>query len=612
MASSTNHIARLPGQVPGKADRDTLLALRERFISDPAHTDLSMLRPVIARSWQRSVLCNVSTATKTMEAMAEPQLDEQFLRCADPIMAELERLCIDAHGCVSLADPMGTISVFRGEPAMVRWADRIFPTLGGCMSEDLIGTNSDGTAIEEGSPVQVWGGEHFNESLQDTYCTSVPIRDPLRRSIRGVLSIALPEKLATGLDPRAVLFIVQGAAAEITRALTDRLAAREQALLSEYLREVRKRGAEAVIAMDAHTTIVNRGAMQLLDQNDYAVLAAYAREGGQRDRPAEHEVHCSPGRVLQLQMRPVIGGDTAAGTVMRLRELKGRRGGIAVAQGAVRHDDFQEVVGESMALRRALQGASTAANRGMSAYILGEAGTGKHLLGRALASRLAGSLAGKGAGLEIDPGSGERFDPAMVAAHLAAGQTVLLHRADLLGGPSCDHLATEMEGIDQPRLVLTARDLNDGMLPLISAVQGVEIQMPPLRTRREDIPLLVAHFLGQLDRPRRAAPRLVEMLAAAEWPGNVAQLREVVEAAALQSAASEVRVEDLPQVHRQALSRSRLSRLQKAELQQIQEALIEAGGNRLRAASILRIGRSTLYRRIDFYTSRGFDLQTTS
>lgn len=598
----------MTGGIVGPGDRDALIALRERFINDPDNTDLSMLRPVIARSWRRSMLCNVSTAKRAMEAIAVPQLDEQVLRCAEPVLSELERLCMDTHGCVSLADPMGTIAVFRGEPAMVRWAEKIFPTSGGRMSEELIGTNSDGTAIEEGGAVQVWGGEHFNEALQDSYCTSVPIRDPLRRSVRGVLSLSLPEQLAADLDPRSVLLIAQGAAAQITSALADRLAAREQALLAEYLREVRKRGAEAVIAMDDHTTIVNRGAMQMLDQGDYAVLAAYARDAALVDRALDMEVHCSRERVLQLQMRSVGTQGAGAGTVMRLRPVESNPRPTISTASAPREELFKEMVGASSALRRAVGIATTALERHMSAYIVGEPGTGKRLLARSLAMGLAAAEGMSSFDLSVDGA----LDLDAVGKAAAAGQLIQIHEADQMDEAACTGLAAMLGGPQSPVMILTAQKITDTLLPLVSALRGVEIQMPPLRTRREDIPLLIKHFLQRLEPERRPASRLVEALAAAEWPGNVSQLKQVVETAALQASGREVRLDDLTEVHRRLLARSRLSRLQKAELEQIREALVEAGGNRLRAASILRIGRSTLYRRIDFYTSRGFALDLQS
>lgn len=589
--------------LPGKADRAALEALRGQFIADPHHTDLSVLRPVIARSWRRSALCQVSTARGVMEAITDPHIDEQFLRCAEPVLAELEQLCRDTDGCVSLSDPVGTMAVFRGEPAMVRWAAKTFPTLGGCMSEDVVGTNSDGTAIEEGRAVQVWGGEHYNEALQETYCTSVPIHDPLRRSIRGVLSLTLPERVVMGVDPRSILVIVQGAAAEITRSLVARLAAREQSLLTEYLREIRKRGADAVIAMDEQTTIANRGATQMLDQSDFAVLAAYARDAAQLDRPAEFEVRNARDERIQAQIRPVTADDAPAGSVMRLRKVGGILPGPARAlRGSVPESQFAEMVGQSLGFRRAIEAAGTAGRHAMPAYIVGEPGTGKRHLGEILVRLLADRCT-------IHHCSDLEGDLDPIISDLGSDAAVLLHHVDALAGADRDRLIEMLGRVERPRLVVTMDRLTDDLLPLVSALHGVEISMPPLRTRREDVPLLVAAFQHASGSPRRVSAKLIELLAGAEWPGNVRQLKEVVEGAALQATGREISTDDLSLPHRRALARSRLSRLQTAELEQISDALVEAGGNRLRAAAILRIGRSTLYRKIDFYTSRGFDLE---
>lgn len=588
----------------GSLSKSAIISLREQFLDDPRNTDLSALRPVIARSWQRSVLCQVSPAQKAMELIAKPQIDEQILRSASPILTELERLCIDSQGIVTLSDSIGTIADFRGDPQMVRRAEKCFPILGGCMSEDQVGTNSEGTAIEEGGAVQVWGAEHFNDALQDMYCTSVPIRDPLRRSIRGVLSLAFPERLVVGMDPRSIMLILQGAASEITSALAARLAAKEQSLLAEYLREVRKRGSEAVVAMDGRTTIASRGAMQLLDQSDYAVLAGYAQEVQATERPMEREICCGPDRTLHLQVRPVSAGDSEAGSVIRLRKVESRTR-VVVPRASASKEHFEHIVGKSSTFKRSVEGAATAASREIPAYIVGEAGTGKRLLAEAVAGQLSSDISTyECSAVSLD----NPLDLQKVDDELSQGSALILHDVESLPAIFRDQLADLISSKAQPRIVMTAKKVTDELLPLISSMQGIEIQMPPLRTRREDIPLLVEHFLNQMPQKRRAGARLMELLVGAEWPGNVRQLKEVVESAALKASGGEVKVEDLTELHRRALARSRLSRLQKAELDQIREALVEAGGNRLRAAEILRIGRSTLYRKIDSYTSRGFDI----
>lgn len=578
-----------------------LLELRERFVSDPVNTDLSMLRPVIERSWRRSQACRISPGTRVFDAVADPRLDEQLLRCADPVLTELERMCLDTGGSVALADASGTMALTRGEASVVRWLETVFPLVGARMSEDVTGTNSDGTALEEGAAVQVWTAEHFTEALQDSCCTSVPIKDPLRGSVRGVLSLSLPEHIALQSDPRSILLIVQGAAAEITRLLAAKLAAREQRLLTAYLTEVRKRGTDAVVAMDERTTIASRRATQLLDGGDYSVLAGYARESEQRHAAVEHDVVVGPDRVLRLEARPLGDPGKQMGTVMRLRRVSPSAVRPARTSSS-RRDGFGGLIGESLPLRRAVEAAGAVCARGMPAYLLGEQGTGKNLLARSMAARLAQRA------VHIDCDSAECTLNELASA-LNDGAAAVLHHVERLDAHGRDALVEILEATEAPRVVLTARKLTDETLPVVAALCGIEITMPPLRARREDIAPLVSHFLQiWTEGPRRASPRLLEALASADYPGNVRQLKDIVETAARHSAFSEVTLDDLPTVHRRLLARSPLSRLEEAELQQIREAIAEAGGNRLRAAAILQIGRSTLYRRMNDFTRRGYDV----
>jgi len=596
------------GLRPVACDRDSQSAVRtlqDRFLSNPGQTDLSSLRPVIARSWRRSLMCNVDPGMAAVEARAEPRLDEQVLRCAEPVLSYLEHLCADTNGCVSLSDPSGTTAVFRGAPSVVRWAETRFPILGGCMTEERAGTNSDGTALEEGVAVQVWGSEHYIEAMKDTCCTSVPIRDPLRQSVRGILALSLPARIALDSDPRSIALIVYGAAAEVTRALEARLAAREQALLSAYLREVRKRGTIAVVAMDERTTIASRRAMQLLDQSDYAVLAGYAREAEELRRPVDFRMTAVSGQHLCLNASPVGAGEEVAGVVMRLRAPSPVASASRHSAGG-RQDPFSTVVGESPALRRVVEVANTACDRGTPLWIVGEAGTGKRHLAEAVAARMWDVTA------TIDCGASDAASPAVgdrVREELGHGHAVVLHHVDALAPLLREQLLDVITSAERPKVVLTALKLTDETMRVVSDLQFVDVAMPPLRLRREDIPLLVSHFLAGLrPGPMRASSRLLQVLVEADWQGNVRQLKHVVENAASRVTGDEVGLCDLTDAQRRGLARCRLSRLEEVELQQIREALAEARGNRVQAAALLQIGRSTLYRRIEMYERRGFDV----
>jgi transcriptional regulator of acetoin/glycerol metabolism len=592
------------GQVPrvGEQTNSEIQLLRERFLADPAVTDLSSLRPVIARSWQRSLACNVAAGAAFPEA-AEVRADEQLLMAAEPVLTELERLCSDGGGTVVLTDAEGTLAVFRGDAVERRKAERVFPLLGARMGEDLIGTNSDGTVLEEGEAVQVWGAEHFNESLQTSYCTSVPIRDPIRKSVRGVLGLMLPERLARGIDPRSVLLTVNGAAADISRRLAERLAAREQALMSEYLREVRKRGADAVVAMDDRTTIASRSALSMLDQSDFAVLSALARNVDQGRGMIQHRLNVSAGREVRLNIRPMELGAGAA--VMRVQVQTRSPGAAPALAGREASAQFHGVVGTSRALRRAIDAAGAAVSRRMPAYIVGEQGSGKRTLAEGMAARLSDvtSL------FDFSQRSSSGTTIEDIDSALEQGGAVVLHRMDRCTPVLADDLTALLHVLEQPQLVLTARVIDDELLPVLSALRGIEVTMPPLRDRREDIVPLASHILRRdLGRDIRLSPKLRDALVAADWPGNVRQLGELIESAASRSLTGELHLADLSAAQLRSLGTARLTRLEEAELQQIRAALAEAGWNRVRAATLLGIGRSTLYRKIEAYEAKGFNL----
>jgi len=136
----------------------------------------------------------------------------------------------------------------------------------------------------------------------------------------------------------------------------------------------------------------------------------------------------------------------------------------------------------------------------------------------------------------------------------------------------------------------------------------VEIDLPPLRERVEDIPLLVEHFLKNFGRERAreftVSPPALSALLAYEWPGNVRELENALEAAVALSRPGVITPEDLPPKLRvesrngdrlASLYRS-LPSLEKLEEQYLAHVLKITEGNKAKAAAIMGINRKTLYR----------------
>jgi DNA-binding NtrC family response regulator len=144
---------------------------------------------------------------------------------------------------------------------------------------------------------------------------------------------------------------------------------------------------------------------------------------------------------------------------------------------------------------------------------------------------------------------------------------------------------------------------------LMFRLNTVEIHLPPLRERREDIAPLAEHFLRQhSERYRRGrmwfTEQAIEALRAHSWPGNVRELDHVVERAVLMSSADTVSAMDLAlQTTPAAQLSARLEEmsLEDAERLLITKALSRYNGNANRAAEALGLSRSALYRRLQKY-----------
>jgi two-component system response regulator HydG len=132
------------------------------------------------------------------------------------------------------------------------------------------------------------------------------------------------------------------------------------------------------------------------------------------------------------------------------------------------------------------------------------------------------------------------------------------------------------------------------------------LTLPPLRDRREEIPTLAQHFLqqycGHLPQAARELTRDAEaMLREYQWPGNLRELREVVEEAAMRAHGQRIGAEHLPERLRHTEERGPLPSLRDVEMRHIQRVLEEARGNQRRASRILGISRWSLSRRLRKY-----------
>ena len=145
------------------------------------------------------------------------------------------------------------------------------------------------------------------------------------------------------------------------------------------------------------------------------------------------------------------------------------------------------------------------------------------------------------------------------------------------------------------------------------------IHLPPLRERKEDIPVLVQHFLEQMANPVTLSPQSLQLLTAYSWPGNVRELQNTLERAAVLTDTESIDPPQLPdhitgvipnhvlQNPESPLSRPIDDRLDEVEKGLIIEALSRMGGVQVKAAELLGINQRSLWHRIK---KLGIDVET--
>jgi two-component system, NtrC family, response regulator AtoC len=306
---------------------------------------------------------------------------------------------------------------------------------------------------------------------------------------------------------------------------------------------------------------------------------------------------------------------------------------------------LENLIGESPAMHRILETIRQVAPSRATVLILGESGTGKELIARAI-HNLSPSHRGRFVAFNC-----AAFSPQLIESELfghekgaftgaterrigrieqAAGGTLFL---DEIGEIDANIQVKLLRALDpgvfervggnqtiktDTRLIAaTNRDLQqlvrEGKFreDLYYRLNVVQIRVPPLRERREDIPLLANTFLKEISQRDSKAfkplsPEAMDTLLTYDWPGNIRELKGAIDSGVTLATGSQIALQDLPPTIAQAQFASGAPmepsvgqmNLHNNEMRLIMRALDETGGNRTEAAKKLGISRRTLHRRL--------------
>jgi two-component system nitrogen regulation response regulator NtrX len=319
-------------------------------------------------------------------------------------------------------------------------------------------------------------------------------------------------------------------------------------------------------------------------------------------------------------------------------------------------DQRYVMVGESAALQELRAQIAQVAPSSSRALIFGENGTGKELVARALHAQ---SRRAEGPFVEVNCAAipeelieSELFghtkgaftgalNARMGKFELADGGTLFL---DEIGDMSLNTQAKVLRALQEQRIepvggtgsvavdvrviAATNKDLEEEIRrgsfrdDLYFRLNVIPFRVPPLRERREDIPVLARHFIEVLSaehgrRPKPITPEALEVLSRLPWPGNVRELRNIIERLVIMTPGEQIEVRDLPASLLEALpeavvtasvaveasgaGRSLAAAREEFERQYILRRYQQCQGNMSRTAEALGVERSNLYRKMKAY-----------
>jgi sigma-54 dependent transcriptional regulator, acetoin dehydrogenase operon transcriptional activator AcoR len=583
---------------PASVDRDPLAEARDRFLAADKVDTAAVREPILA-SWWRSREWNVAANHLDLSYLREPDLESTLARAAKPVLRHLHEQLEGQPISIVLTDASGLVLLrYTGDHDLERQLDDIMLAPGFSYAEDVVGTNGIGTALESGGPAHVFGHEHYAERLEGLACAGVPVRDPMSGKTVGVLDLTCWRKHA---DP-LLLSLVRSTADQLNQALSEMGNSRDLRLLQEYSRACRHTGG-IVLALGNDVVMLNDHARQALSPADQAVLISQAADALGRQASGAVTVDLPSGVVARMFCRPVWLADGVVHVKLTAPAIAPSEAPAARASMSL-----PGLVGSGPTWRRACRAAEAAYDRGEWLTLEGESGTGKLALVRAVHQRR--NPAAPCHVLDAEEAGREHDWLARVREELRGGAGLLIirhvHGLNTRQVRAFAAVLGEAKAAgDEPALrvaITLDRDAARADLTSLLRLFPGTVTVPPLRHHSEDLRELIPFFLGKLSQQGRVScsTAAMQLLLRHTWPGNAAQLWQVLKQVVQRRRTGQITPADLPP-ECWTVSRRVLSPLESIERDAVVQSLLDHNGNKIRAARALGMSRATIYRRIHEY-----------
>lgn len=534
-------------------------------------------------SWRRSELSGIDPDRFSPRYEPERLAEDSFVGMSQTVLDRVFEELDGGPTGVMLTDSQGRIQrTWSGSRPVRTFLADMGGEPGFVFSEEVLGTNGLGTALETGKPVKIRGPEHFLTAYTPFVCAAAPIRHPLTRALQGAVNVA--RRAAD--DDDLMLPWVMGVAREIEEEMLRRATRADRLVFDRFVAAARN-SRTAVICLSERMMICNPAARSIEELGRPFVWEEVA-QGAPRGT-----FTLPTGATVPMRTKEIVDGGEAIGRVIEFDLRSCARPG---SRSKAPSGDGARAIGP----RRYPGPPREAEPRRL--LVVGEPGTGKSTYAEeAVAS--GGDAPVVRLDCALQRVEGASWITSLAARLAVRGAVVLMTHVEALDDSAASAVCAILDRIGEEggaRLFATA-DAGASVHQALADRMGGRVRLASLAERRDQIPELVRE-LTERHTPRRPAPvwlpETTRALARAPWPGNIRQLESVVRATLAESCSGSVQVHDLPPEILATVASRTLTRLEQLELTEIMRTLADTKGNRAQAAAHLQIGRTTLYRRL--------------
>jgi len=592
--------------------------------------------------------------------------NSDLLEVAEPVIDYIYEFVAGTGFVVMICDRDGYILRRVGDPETLTSMALAGFVEGSSCSEAVLGTNAMGTCLIVDEPIQVTGYEHWTLCTHIGTCSAAPIHDPVRGAVIGCLNLTGPwDKV----HPHTLGMVVAGVGA-IESLLESQINYRKAVLADQSKSLIMESTSDGLITIDNNGLIIyaNGRATKFLalDQNptggDVHTIfkSCPEREKSYGDflRLVESkEKITDESIVIQIPsgLFRYMGsayciqekGETI-GRLIVLQDISRVNRLVTKVIGKQARTSFADLRSQNESFQGCVETALSAAKTNANILLLGESGTGKELFARAIHNASLRSnkpfVAINCGAIPRDLLSSELFGyagGAFTGAHksgapgkfeLADGGTIFL---DEIGDMPLEMQAALLRVIEEKSIMrvgsgkriptdvriiaATNKDLckevenSNFRFDLYYRLNVICITLPPLRERKEDIPTLISKLIDSVVADlgkvvEKVDPGFIERCMHYDWPGNIRELRNVIERAISLTTGPTLSVRDLPShlsaslkpIEESAGGGQKVLRRSSRDAERlvIKKHLEECMDNRSMVAEKLGVSRSTLYRKL--------------